>query len=100
MAGSAERIDGLGKGELFAAKAGDEAAAANLPAGFEATEDAEKIAPAGGVGLAGEQIANEDAVASQQDAGCGFEGGVGAAGLFDCGGGGVDFFREKAPTAR
>ena len=52
-AGGAEGVDGLGKGELFAAEAGDEAAAADLAAGFEPAEDAEEVAPFGGVGLAG-----------------------------------------------
>ncbi len=54
VASGAERVDGLGEGELFATEAGDEAAAADLAAGFETAEDAEEVAPAGGVGLAGE----------------------------------------------
>ena len=74
-----------GQGELLAAEAGDEAAAADLAAGFEAAEDAEEIAPFGGVGLAGEEVAEEDAVAVEEHAGGGFEGCVGAAGLFDGG---------------
>src|ERR1700687_3958746 len=62
VAGGAERLAGRRKGELLAAEAGDEAAAADLAAGFEAAKDAEEIAPAGGVGLAGEDVAEDDAV--------------------------------------
>ena len=83
VTGGAEGVDGFGEGVLFAAEAGDEAAAADLAAGFEAAEDVEEIAPLGGVGLAGEEIAEEDAVAGEEKAGEGFEGGVGAAGLSD-----------------
>ncbi len=59
-AGGAEGFDGFGEGVLLAAEAGDEAAAADLAAGFEAAEDAEEIAPFGGVGFAGEEVAEED----------------------------------------
>ncbi len=38
---SAEGFDGFGEGELLAGEAGDEAAAADLAAGFEAAEDGE-----------------------------------------------------------
>ena len=76
-AGGAEAVDGFGEGELLAEGAGDEAAAADLAAGFEAAEDGEEVAPFGGVGLAGEEVAEEDAVAAEEDAGVGVEGGVG-----------------------
>ena len=98
-AGGAEGFDGLGEGVLFAAEAGDEAAAANLAAGFETAEDVEEIAPFGGVGFAGEEVAEEDAVAGEELAGEGFEGGVGAAGLFDGGWSGVEFFGEERPAS-
>ena len=82
-AGGAERFDGFGKGVLFAAETGDEAAAANLAAGFETAEDVEEVAPSGGVRFAGEEVAEEDAVAGEELASEGFEGGVGAAGPLD-----------------
>jgi hypothetical protein len=53
LAGSAEGVDCLGKGELLATESGDEAATADFAASFETTQDAEKIAPLGDVGLAG-----------------------------------------------
>ena len=104
-AGGAEGFDGFGEGVLFAAEAGDEAAAANLAAGFEAAEDVEEIAPFGGVGLAGEEVAEEDAVAGEELAGEGFEGGVGSAGLLDCplselGLGFFGVFRDSNPGLR
>ncbi len=55
--------------------------------------------PSGGVGLAGEEVAEEDAVAGEEYAGGGLECGIGAAGLLDCGGGGVDLFAEERPAA-
>ena len=61
--GGAEGLDCFGEGELFAAEAGDEAAAADFAAGFEAAEDVEEFAPLGGVGFAGEKVAEEDSVA-------------------------------------
>jgi hypothetical protein len=81
--GGAERFHSFGEGVLFANEAGDEAASADLAASFEAAEDVEEVAPFGGVGFAGEQVAEEDAVAGEELAGEGFEGGVGAAGFFD-----------------
>jgi hypothetical protein len=77
--------------ELLTAEAGDEAAAAHLATGFQAAKDAQQVAPFGGIRLAGEKIAKEDAVAGEEDAGEGFDGGIGAAGLRDlslcsCGG--------------
>ena len=83
VAGGAEGVDGLGEGELLSAKAGDEASAAEFATGFETPEDAEEIAPAGSVGLAGEEVAEEDAVTCKEHASRGFEGGVGAAGVGD-----------------
>jgi hypothetical protein len=82
-ASGAERLHGFGKGVLLADEAGDEAASADFSAGFEAAEDVEEVPPFGGVGFAGEEIAEEDAVTGEELAGEGFEGGVGAAGLFD-----------------
>ena len=79
-AGLAERVDGFGQGELLAEGAGDEAAAADFSASFEAAEDGGEVAPLGGVGLAGEEVAEEHAVAAEQDAGVGVECGVVAAG--------------------
>jgi hypothetical protein len=84
-AGGAEGFDGFGESVLFAAEAGDEAAAADLAAGFKTAEDIEEIAPFGGVGFAGEEVAEEDAVTGKELAGEGFEGGVGSAGLLDRG---------------
>ena len=81
VAGGAEGVDGFGEGVLLAAEAGDETTAADLAASFETAEDVEEVAPAGGVGLAGEEIAEEDAVAGEENAGGGFEGGIGTAGL-------------------
>ena len=79
-AGLAERVAGFGQGILLAERAADEAAAANLAAGFETAEDGEKVAPLGGVGFAGEELAEEDAVAAEKDAGMGVEGSVGLLG--------------------
>ena len=83
-ASGAEGLDGFGQSVLFAAEAGEEAPAADLAAGFETAEDVEEVAPSGGVGLAGEKVAEEDAVTGEELAGEGFESGVGAAGLLDC----------------
>ena len=96
-AGCAEGFDGLREGELFTAEAGDEAAATDFAAGFEAAEDAEEIAPFGDVGLAGEEVAEEDSVAVEEHPGGGLVGCVGAAGLF-YGGGRVVARSRKAPT--
>jgi hypothetical protein len=82
-ASSAQGFDGFGESVLFAAEAGEEAAAADLAAGFETAENVEEVAPSGGVRFAGEEIAKEDAVAGEELAGEGFESGVGAAGLLD-----------------
>jgi hypothetical protein len=93
-AGGAKGFDGFGESVLFAAEAGEEAAAADLAACFEAAEDVEEVAPFGGVGFAGEEVAEEDAVTGEELTGEGFQGRVGAAGLFDCGWGSVEFFGE------
>jgi hypothetical protein len=82
-AGGSERLHGFGKSVLLAAETGDETAAANLAAGFETAEDVEEVAPFGGVGFAGEEVTEEDAVTGEELAGEGLESGVGAAGLFD-----------------
>ena len=83
VAGGAEALDGLRQGELLATEAGDEAAAADLAAGFEATEDAEEVAPFGGVRLAGEEVAEEDSIAREEHASGGFESRVELAGVGD-----------------
>jgi hypothetical protein len=93
-AGGAEGFHGFGKGVLLADEARDEAASANLAAGFEAAEDVEKVAPFGGVGFAGEEIAEENAVAGEELAGEGFQGSVGAPRPLDDGWCGVEFFGE------
>ena len=84
-AGFAERVDGFGEGVLLAEGAGDETATADLATGFETTEDGEEVAPFGGVGFAGEELAEEDSVAAEEDASVGVECGVGAAGGGDGG---------------
>ena len=76
-AGGAQGFDGFGKSVLFAAETGEEAAAADLAAGFETAEDVEEVAPSGGVGFAGKKVAEEDAVTGEELAGEGFESGVG-----------------------
>ena len=61
------------EGELLALEAGDEAAAAHDAAGFEAAEHAEQFAPAGHGGFALHEIAEDDAVAPEEDEGGGFD---------------------------
>jgi hypothetical protein len=82
-AGGAKGFDGFGESVLFAAESGEETAAADFAAGFETAEDVEEVAPSGGVGFAGEEVAEEDAVAGEELTGEGFVGGVGATGLLD-----------------
>jgi hypothetical protein len=82
-AGGAEGLDGFGESVLFAAEAGEETPATDLAAGFETAEDIEEVAPSGSVGFAGEEVAEEDAVTSEELAGEGFEGGIGAASVLD-----------------
>ena len=84
---------------MFAAKSGDKAATADFASRFETTQDVEEVAPFGDVGFSGEEIAKEDSVASEELAGKGFEGGIGAAGFFDSGWRRVQFFGKKGPTA-
>ncbi len=72
FAGFAQRFDGLWQCELFTLEAGDEAAAADDAAGFEAAQHAEKLAPAGHGGFALHEIAEDDAVAPEEDEGRGF----------------------------
>jgi hypothetical protein len=88
-ASGAEGLDGFGQSVLFAAEAGEKSAAADFAAGFETAKDVEKVAPFRSVGFAGEQVAEEDAVAGEKLAGEGFEGGVGAPGFGD---GGLSYF--------
>ena len=89
FAGGAEAFYGFGQAVLLAEGSGDEAAAADFAAGFEAAEDGDEVAPFGGVGLAGEELAEEDAVAAEEDAGVGVEGGFVLSGSRDgCGVGG------------
>ena len=64
----AQALDRLGQRELFAAHAGDEAAAADLAARFEPAVDARQLAPRRGVRLAREQAAEDDAVAAEEHA--------------------------------
>jgi len=85
----AKGVGGLGQGVLLAGDAGDEAAAADLAAGFEAAEDGDQVAPFGGVGLAGEEVAEEDAVAGEEGAGGGLHGSLVEVGAGDAGFGGV-----------
>lgn len=94
-----QRIDGCGKRELLAAETGDEAAAADFTPRFQAAENAEKIAPPGGVGLTSEKIAEEDSITRKQHAGCGFESDISATSLLDWSGRGVDLFREERPAS-
>ena len=72
FAGFAQGFDGLRQRELFALEAGDEAAAAHDAAGFEAAEHAEQLAPAGHGGFALHEIAEDDAVAPEEDESGGF----------------------------
>jgi len=98
-AGGAERFDGFGESVLFAAKAREEAAAADFAASFKTAKDVEEIAPFGGVGFAREKVAEENAVPGEELAGERFEGSVGAAGLLDCGRSSMQFFGEERPAA-
>src|SRR4051794_41814762 len=59
-------FDGFGERELFAGDAGDEAAAADLAAGFEPAVAAGELAPRRGVRLAGEEAAEDDSVAAEE----------------------------------
>jgi len=86
VAGLAEAVDGFREGVLLAERAADEAAATDLAAGFETAEDGEEVAPFGGVGFPGKELAKEDAVAAEEDAGVRVEGGVGLFGGGDGGG--------------
>ncbi len=64
----AQGVDGLGQGVLLADEAGDEAAAADEAARFEAAQGAQDVAPGQGEALALVEVAEDDAVAMQQDA--------------------------------
>ncbi len=70
----AEFFDGVRQCELFAGHAADEAAAADFASGFEAAVDAGQLAPGGGVRFAGEEAAEDDAVAFEERSGLGFYG--------------------------
>ena len=98
-AGGAERFDGLGESVLFAAEAGEKAAAANFTAGFKTAEDVEEVAPFGGVGFADEEVAEENTVPGEELAGERFESCIGSAGLFDCSRGSMQFFGKERPAA-
>ena len=66
---------GLGQGELLAGQAGDEAAAPDLAARFQALQDADEAPPGGQpTRLALEQAPADDAVAAQQRPGDVFDG--------------------------
>ena len=62
----AQPFDGVRQRELLARHAGHEPAAADLAARLEPPVDARELAPRRGVGLAGEQPPEHDAVAAQQ----------------------------------
>src|SRR5204862_6368408 len=64
----AQLADGLGEGELLAGEAFDEAAAADLAAGFETTEDHHQVAPGEAQAFALEELAEDHAVAGEQRA--------------------------------
>ena len=64
----AQAGDGGLDSELFAADAGDEASAADFAAQLHTAEDAGQLPPGGRGGLAREEIAEEDAVAGEEEA--------------------------------
>ena len=66
--GPGSQLDRVGQRELFARNAADEAAAADLAAGLAAAIPLAKLKPGRGGGLAGQQIAEDDAVATQKQA--------------------------------
>ena len=68
-ADGAERLDGLRQGVLLADEAGHEAAAAHLAARLQASQRPQDVAPGHGDALAGQEVAEDDAVAGQQDLG-------------------------------
>ncbi len=65
-ADAAQGVDGLGQGVLLADEAGDEAAAADDAARLEASQRAQDVAPGQGEALAREEVAEDDAVALQE----------------------------------
>ena len=66
-ADGAERLDRLRQRVLLADEAGHKATAADLPAGLHASQRPQDVAPGHGDALAGQQVAEDDAVARQQD---------------------------------
>lgn len=68
----AEEVEGFGARKLLAGEAIDEAAAADGSLGLHAAEDGEEVAPRGSDGLAGEEIAEDDAPSQEQLPGNGF----------------------------
>ena len=88
-ADATEGLDGLREGVLLADEAGDEATAADGAARLEAAEGAEDLAPGDGERLACDDIAEDDAVAEEQDAGDALSEGL-YVGVGGYGGGGLD----------
>lgn len=97
--GGAKGLQGFRKGVLLAAEAGEETATTNLAACFEAAKNVQEIAPFRSVGFAGEEVAEENSIASEKLTRKGFQRGVGAAGLFYCGWSCVKFLAKKGPAA-
>jgi hypothetical protein len=61
---SAEGLDCFRERVLFAAETREEAATTDFSAGFKSAEDTDEVPPSRGVGFAGEDISEEDAVTS------------------------------------
>ncbi len=80
---------------MFTGEAGDEAAAADLTASLKTPEDVEKVAPFGGVGFAGEEVAEEDSITVEELASEGLKRSVGAARFFNRGWGGAELIGEE-----
>lgn len=85
FAGFTQRFDGLWKSKLFTLEAGNEAAAAHDAACFEAAEHTEELAPAGHGGFALQEVAEDDAIAPEQDESGGFDLLLSLFGFFDRG---------------
>src|SRR6185369_852170 len=82
LADRAQPSHAIRRGELLAAEAGDETAAANLAPRLQAAIDAHQVAPRGELRLALEHRAEDDAVALEEEAGDVLEGlGLGLRGI-------------------
>jgi hypothetical protein len=84
-AGGAQRLDGLRERELFADQPFDETPPADFASGFEAAQHGQQVSPGWGVALAVAELANEQAVATQQEAGAPFDGVAGRRARGDAG---------------